>query len=215
MYRCVRALSESVPEVNTHGVLATWHKRKITMKKRPQLILLVILLALTCLAGCGASEGSTVDELIAQQEQEAKHDSQFYSDTQMAEEEEPAGDPGAITSYDPEDIDLDLTTMSATMVYSEVNSMMVSPEDYVGLIIKMGGTEASYFDENTKKTYYACVIADATACCTQGIEYELMDGYGKNAYPADDSYVTVVGEFITYEELDRSYVRLKNAELIQ
>ena len=132
------------------------------MKKRNQLILLVILLAITGLAGCGASEGSTVDELIAQQEQEAKHDSQFYSDTQMAEEEQPSGETGSITGYDPEDIDLDLTTLSATMVYSEVNSMMVSPEDYVGLIIKMGGTEASYFDENTKKTYYACVIADAS-----------------------------------------------------
>ncbi|MBQ1302853.1 MAG: hypothetical protein IIY29_05865, partial [Firmicutes bacterium] len=102
------------------------------MKKRNQLILLVILLAITCLAGCGASEGSTVDELIAQQEQEAKHDSQFYSDTQMAEEEQPSGETGSITGYDPEDIDLDLTTLSATMVYSEVNSMMVSPEDYVG-----------------------------------------------------------------------------------
>ena len=182
------------------------------MRNRIIFIVLATLLALTCLAGCGASEGSTVDELIAQQEQEAKHDSQFYSDTQMAEETAPVGD---ITGYAPEDIDLDLTTLSATMVYSEVNSMMVSPEDYVGLIIKMAGTEASYFEENTGKTYYACVIADATACCTQGIEYELMDGYGKNAYPADDTYVTVVGEFITYEELDRAYVRLKNAELIQ
>ena len=185
------------------------------MRKIVLAILLAVLLAAGALAGCGASEGSTVDELIAQQEQEAKHDSQFYTDTQMAEAEEPSGDAGSVTSYDPEDIDLDLTTLSATMVYSEVNSMIVSPEDYEGLIVKMAGTAASYHDDSTGKTYYACVIADATACCAQGIEYRLMDGYGKNAYPADDTYVTVVGEFVTYEELDGLYVTLKNAELIQ
>ncbi|MBR2577006.1 MAG: hypothetical protein IKE40_06910, partial [Firmicutes bacterium] len=124
------------------------------MRKIVLAILLAVLLAAGALAGCGASEGSTVDELIAQQEQEAKHDSQFYTDTQMAEAEEPSGDAGSITSYDPEDIDLDLTTLSATMVYSEVNSMIVSPEDYEGLIVKMAGTAASYHDDSTGKTYY-------------------------------------------------------------
>lgn len=178
-------------------------------------LLLVALLAVGAMAGCGASEGSTVDELIAQQEAEAKHDAQFYSDTQVTDQTEPAGSSGNIMGYDPEDIDLDLTTLSATMVYSEVNSMMVSPEDYVGLIVKMSGTEASYHDDSTGKTYYACVIADATACCAQGIEYDLMEEYGKDAYPADDTTVTVVGEFSIYEEMGQPYVRLKNAELVQ
>ncbi len=36
-------------------------------------------------------------------------------------------------------IDVDLTTLSGTMVYSEVFNMIANPEDYVGKTIKMQG----------------------------------------------------------------------------
>ncbi len=189
--------------------------------KKTILILMALLLSLGLLAGCGgdaSGEGSTVDELIAQQEQEAKHDSQFYANTDLTEEEEMSSSGktySGIMEYDPADIDLDLTTMSATMVYSEVSSMIASPEDYVGLIVKMDGTSASYYDDTTNKTYYACIIKDATACCAQGIEYDLMEEYGKDAYPADEGFVSVIGEFSTYEEEGQPYITLKNAQLVQ
>lgn len=189
--------------------------------KKILMMILVSLLAVSLLAGCGgdaSGEGSTVDELIAQQEQEAKHDSQFYANTDLTEEEGSSSSGktySGIMEYDPADIDLDLTEMSATMVYSEVSSMIASPEDYVGLIVKMDGTSASYHDESTGKTYYACIIKDATACCAQGIEYDLMEEYGEDAYPADEGFVSVIGEFSTYEEEGQPYITLKNAQLVQ
>lgn len=112
-------------------------------------------------------------------------------------------------------IDVDLTALSSTMVYSEVNNMMMYPEEYIGKTVKMTGTMAAYYDEALDEYYEACVISDATACCQQGLEFQLK---GNHKYPDDfpeiDSEITVVGTFNTYEENDYTYARLENAKLL-
>ena len=117
-------------------------------------------------------------------------------------------------------VDVDLTTLSSTMVYSEVYNMMVSPESYVGKAIKMRGQFALYqsVDENGNllpdQIYFACVIADATACCSQGLEFVLA---GEHSYPDDypelGTEITVVGTFQTYEENGYMYCHLVDAEM--
>lgn len=80
--------------------------------------------------------------------------------------------------------------------------MMVVPEDYVGRTVKMAGQFAVYADTANNLICFACVIADATACCQQGIEFVLADE--SLAYPADylelGAAIIVTGEFQTYEE---------------
>lgn len=107
-------------------------------------------------------------------------------------------------------VDVDLTQLSATMVYTEVYGMMVSPEDYVGKRIRMEGNYASYHDEATGKDYSACIIQDATQCCAQGIEFELK---GKQSYPKDGDEICVTGIFRTYKEGEATYCVLKNARI--
>ncbi len=109
-----------------------------------------------------------------------------------------------------EGVDVDLTQLSATMVYTEVYGMMVSPEEYVGKTIRMEGNYASYHDEATGKDYSACIIQDATQCCSQGIEFELK---GKQSYPKDGDEICVAGVFETYKEGEDMYCVLKDAEL--
>lgn len=112
-------------------------------------------------------------------------------------------------------IDVDLTALSTTMIYSEVSNMMTAPDDYIGKTIKMTGTMAAYYDEAIDEYYQACVISDATACCQQGLEFKLK---GNKTYPDDypevDSEITVVGTFNTYEENGMTYARLEDAELM-
>ena len=66
-----------------------------------------------------------------------------------------------------EGVDIDLTKLSRTMVYSEVYNMMVAPDKYVGKIVRMRGQFALYEDAESGARYFACIIADATACCSQ------------------------------------------------
>ena len=111
----------------------------------------------------------------------------------------------ALPDYEPAqasgELDVDLTTLSSTMVYSEIYNMMYEPDRYVGKRIKMNGQFAVYGNPNTGAVYTACIIMDATACCSQGLEFVLE---GEHSYPADypelGTEITVVGTFQTYEE---------------
>lgn len=119
-------------------------------------------------------------------------------------------------------VDVDLTKLSSTLVYSEVYNMMTTPEDYIGKVVRMNGQFALYqaTDANGElipdQIYFACVIADATACCQQGLEFVLA---GNKVYPNDypelGTNITVVGEFQTYMEGDYQYCHLINSNLEQ
>ena len=118
-------------------------------------------------------------------------------------------------------VDIDLTALSGIMVYSEVNSMISFPDNYIGKTVKMKGQFAIGYVYNTDGTpdestaRFACVIADATACCSQGLEFILT---GEHTYP--DEYpelgaeITVVGTFEWYEEDGCRYYRLGNASFV-
>ena len=132
-----------------------------------------------------------------------------------------ADTPPASQSQSTGGIDVDLTALSSIMVYSEVNSMISFPDNYIGKTVKMQGQFTIYqaTDENgafiPDKMFFACMIADATACCAQGLEFALA---GKPVYP--DEYpelgaeITVVGTFEWYEEDGCRYYRLGNAAFV-
>ena len=114
----------------------------------------------------------------------------------------------------PENIDVDLTALSSTMVYSEVYNMTNNPNDYLGKTVKMKGNFAVYQDETTDNYYFACLIADAASCCSQGIEFVWA---GDHSYPEDypqlNTQITVVGVFGTYEENGYTYCQLTDADV--
>lgn len=103
--------------------------------------------------------------------------------------------------------DIDLTEMNSTMVYSEVYNMMAMPDQYLGKTVRMKGAMA--VSKGSHQNYYACIIKDATACCSQGIEFVLNEGI----YPHQGADITVYGTFNTYMEGQNQYCQLKNAVL--
>ncbi len=111
-------------------------------------------------------------------------------------------------------VDLDLTQLSGTVVYSQVYDMMNEPDSYMGQRIRMDGSFSYYKDEDTQQEYFAAIIADATACCAQGIEFVWK---GEHAYPEDypplDTDITVTGTFDTYYEGNYMYVQLVDADV--
>ena len=150
------------------------------MKSLFSSVLLFVLLLTLCACGSSAADGAAADGSTA-------------SD---------AAAPAAV--------DLDLTQLSSTMVYSEVYNIMTTPEDYVGRTIRVEGQCLSAYYESTKTTYYSIVVQDATACCAQGIEYVLSDG---QTYPADNEDATVVGRFESYDEEGTVWYHLVDARL--
>lgn len=114
-----------------------------------------------------------------------------------------------------EGVDVDLTVLSSIMVYSQVFDMIDGPDRYLGKTVKMTGMYSDYYDEANDIFYAACIIQDATACCSQGIEFVLSDEYSyPEDYPEYGDTVTVVGEFDTYIDGGYVYCTLKNSELL-
>lgn len=113
------------------------------------------------------------------------------------------------------DIEIDLTTMSANMVYTQVFCMVMEPDEYIGTTVKMAGTFVHFYDEEKDKHYFACIIQDATQCCAQGIEFEPGDEYVyPDDFPEDGSEICVTGVFDKYSEGDNNYLNLRNAVLL-
>lgn len=114
-----------------------------------------------------------------------------------------------------EGVDIDLTSLSSTMVYAQVYEMMFYPENFIGKTIRMEGTYSDYVDESTGKHYFGCIIQDATACCSQGVEFEPLDSYAyPDDYPMENDTVVVEGVFDLYQENGVSYCTLRNAKFI-
>lgn len=114
-----------------------------------------------------------------------------------------------------EGVDIDLTALSSTMVYGQVYNMMYYPENFIGQTIRMEGFYSDYYDQAKGKRYFACIIMDATACCSQGIEFELTEEYSyPDDYPEVGDEVVVEGVFDLYEEDGYDYCVLRNSKLI-
>lgn len=111
--------------------------------------------------------------------------------------------------------EVDLTVLNSNMVYSEVAAMVNTPEKYMGKTVKMNGTFDVYTDINTGTYYYSCIIKDATACCSSGIEFAWKGEHKfPDDYPPVGTPLTVGGIFETYPEGDKYYCRLKEAEVV-
>lgn len=110
--------------------------------------------------------------------------------------------------------DIDLTSINTNMVYAEVSNMMSSPDQYIGKTVKMKGAFSVY--ETDARNYYACIIADATACCSKGIEFVLKDACKyPDEYPKEGTEITVSGKFETYLEGEYRYCQLSDAVLVK
>ncbi len=175
----------------------------------------IILAALMCMmiAGCGSgsdnrsiqgNQGKSVDDVLRERMNEGSQT-----------DKNPAGQPSSETQtgtkpVEGEHVDVDLTKLSSTMVYSEVYNMMSSPENYMGKRVRMKGSFA--YAEGDGRYYFACIIADATACCAQGIEFVLKDERKfPEEYPTKGTEITVVGIFDTYIEGTYQYCQLIDA----
>ena len=173
-----------------------------------------IMLFAMMLPGCGGQEDAADTENAAVTEEQSVND-------QSEDGQQIGTDPNTGQSIEAVDIsalggngaDVDISNLSSTMVYSVVYDMSIHPNDYIGKKIRMSGTMSTYHDEETGIDYYACLIADATACCSQGIEFQTTDEFDPSDYPAEGESVTVLGTYDLYEDGGYQYCVLKNAVL--
>ena len=163
-----------------------------------------LLLAAAVLTGCGRQAGTP--------------DSPASQPAPPPVSSAPASQPQAVSQ--PAPVDVDLTTLSSTMVFAEVSNLMYDPIPYLGKTVRMEGefsVEHGYTmdgEEDLSQNFFYCIIEDALACCAQGLEFDLAAPRPyPEGYPPEGSEVTVVGTVELYEEGGFRYLRLADAVL--
>ena len=124
-------------------------------------------------------------------------------------------DPANLIGTPDPNVDVDLTVLSSTIIYSQVTNMIKSPDEYIGKTVKVYGIYSFYYYEPTDTDYYTVMVQDATLCCTQPMEFVLTDDYKyPDDYPQEGEYVTVTGVFSAYEKGEYTGYTLKDATVV-
>ena len=180
---------------------------------RRMFILLICMMSIaitgcTSQSGKGINEVNSVNNVITNQINEAQKSEEETETATLEKEPEQNEEKKS-------NVDYDLTQMNSDMVYVMVYQMMAVPEQYVGKTFRMDGIFYSSYYDTTNQYYFYCVIQDALACCTQGIEFVWDDGSHiyPDEYPEEAEEIIVEGTFETYtEEGDENlYCHLVNA----
>ena len=111
-------------------------------------------------------------------------------------------DAGTAATFRTEDgLDLDLTKLSSTMVYAEVFNMRYEPDDYYGKRVRISGLFSANRNPTTGEYYYNCIIPDATACCSQGLQFFTADAMTyPDDFPEQGTTITLQGTFSLDDE---------------
>ena len=184
------------------------------MKRLFCLLLAVCMAVSLCACGKGREKDAGNDTLSSDEEASASAESIPTPKEQETPEE--SEQPQASSNG----VEVDLTVLSSTMVYSEVYNMLYNdPAHYLGKTVKAKGTFSIYqlVTDGVLQpdpVSYACIISDAAACCAEGMEFVLEGDYTyPDDYPELGAEITVIGEFQSYEENGMTWYHLVNARL--
>jgi hypothetical protein len=168
----------------------------------------IILILTMSMSACG-KDTSMVEEIASKQDGTVQGTTEVESKLQDSDEK---NETDIEETKEINNVDVDLTVLSSTMVYSEVYNMMVNPDVYLGKTIKViGPYYAGQLVYGTEKYYHFVVISDATACCQNGIEFIWDDNSHvyPDEYPKDNTVIEITGVFSSYEESGNTYYYLK------
>ena len=184
------------------------------MKRIFCLLLAVCMMVSLCACGKDSEKDAGNDAISSNEESSASAESIPTPKEQETPGESKPSQPAAGK------VDVDLTVLSSTMVYSEVYNMLYNdPAHYLGKTVKARGTFSIYqlVTDGVLQpdpVSYACIISDAAACCAKGMEFVLKDDLAyPDDYPELGAEITVIGEFQSYEENGMTWYHLANARL--
>lgn len=190
------------------------------MKQLFCLLLATCMTVSLCACGKGSEKDAGNDTPSSDVEVSAPTESIPAPNEQETPDEQQTPEEPEQTQTSADGVDVDLTVLSSTMVYSEVYNMLYNdPAHYLGKTVKArGGFSIYQFVTDgvlqPDPVAYACIIADATACCAEGMEFVPE---GDLTYPEDypelGAEITVIGEFQSYEENGMTWYHLVNARL--
>ncbi|MBP5604217.1 MAG: hypothetical protein J6X60_01555 [Ruminiclostridium sp.] len=180
---------------------------KKTVKITAALIITAALLG-SCSDNSGAGKNAMIDAIISEavSSAEAENSAVIFSAEEKAAVFTAQPDTTAAPGPSAGNVDIDLTKMNATMIYSIIYDLMVKPNDYYGKTLMVDGYFDTVVNEQLGVRYFFVVVPDATACCAQGLEFKRPeDRVYPDDYPEPGKGIRVRGVLGSYEENGQPY----------
>ena len=180
------------------------------MKRFRQFVYILLILGLVSACGTKKEAVVTVNTPTPEPQETATPE---MTEEPEKETEETTEEGTVVTDGD---VDMDLTFMSGTALYSQVYNMVNYPDEYVGQKIRVRGI-LSMGINSAQESIYGVIIPDAAGCCAEGMqilpedENEVLPETGEEIYVegtfgyVKDPYVNLVqlsGAKVWQEESD-------------
>ena len=98
------------------------------------------------------------------------------------------------------DIDVNLSTLSATMLFAEIINIMNRPEDYLGQVIKIHGEYFNYYHEENNQYIHFVLVFDEMDCCEQRFQFRVNEDFGspEELFEIGEG-IEIIGVFQSYD----------------
>ena len=92
------------------------------------------------------------------------------------------------------DVDIDLSELSLTLVQAEHQRIVSNPNDYIGKTIKVYGSFRTFIVDNAGNLAHFIIIVPGDDCCQIGFEFRRNGEYKfPDDYPAQNSMLLISG----------------------
>jgi len=105
------------------------------------------------------------------------------------------------------DVDIDLSELSMTMIQAEYARILSNADDYVGKTIKAYGAYYTLLFSNSGTRFHYIIIVPGDECCQMGFEFRRGDDYDfPDDYPSQNAMILITGTLLKDEEIGASYL---------
>jgi len=105
------------------------------------------------------------------------------------------------------DVDIDLSDLSMTMIQAEYSRIVSNADDYSGKTIKVYGSYYTLvFGDPGERLHYIIIIS-GDECCQMGFEFRRNGNYAfPGDYPTQNAMILITGTLQKDEEVGASYL---------
>ena len=109
---------------------------------------------------------------------------------------------GCSDAADKNDVDIDLSGLSMTMMQAEYQRILSNPRDFIGKTIRAIGLYRTMIIDDAGNYTHSIIIVPGDECCLLGFEFQPDGDIGfPDDYPAQDARIKITG---TIDEYNRS-----------
>ena len=114
-------------------------------------------------------------------------------------------------------IDVNLSALSATMLFAEITRITNNPEDYLGQVIKIHGEYFNFYDGERNQYIHFVLVLDEAGCCNEGFQFRVSEEFGS---PEDlfeiQEEIEIIGVFSSCEgdEWGRYYLAVEELNIL-